>query len=310
MTQFPSSTINTRNQIKWGRGRTRIIRGTLSELRRLLPRFELRFGVRSDKVVVRQPLNATESERIVARVSNRYSLVQHHDVLDAAEALLPRFEAEPKDALAEIVMTPRGERIDLTMDLPSNSYTPSDGYALATRMRLRNSVDTSTALFGSIEFLRVVCSNGMVGWRGSPVRRTHVQFLALSQVRNRLLSDFDQVGEDRAYFEEMLVHQISREQLVQWVDEVVANQWDRCAAARVFHVAASGCDGDVICRRDISPHRLALQNIMPAPGACAPASNVYHVAQALSFVASRLVSWSDRYRYLGDIPRLLEPLMN
>jgi len=66
----------------------------------------------------------------------------------------------------------------------------------------------------------------------------------------------------------------------------------------------------VICRPDIPPHRLAFRNIMPAPGACAPASNVYHIAQALSFVASRLISWSDRYRYLANIPKLLEPLMN
>src|SRR5665213_1171447 len=157
MTRFGFSTINTSNRIKWGRGRTRFIRGKLTELRRHLPRFELRLGVRGDKIVVRQPLLDTESERAVARVSARYSLVQHHDVLDAAEALLPRFEAAPKDVLAEIVMTAHGERMDLTVELPSAKYTPADGYALAIRMRILNSVDTSTALFGSIEFLRVIC---------------------------------------------------------------------------------------------------------------------------------------------------------
>jgi hypothetical protein len=310
MTRFSSATINPRNRIKWGRGRTRIFRGKLSELRQHLPRFELRFGMRGDMRVMRQPLIAGESDRLIARVSNRYSLVQHHEVLDVAEALLPRFEAEPNDAMAELVMTPHGERMDLTVELPSARYTPSDGYALATRMRLLNSVDTSTALFGSLEFLRKICSNGMVGWNGSRVRRTHTQSLALSQVRNRLLSQFDQLWQDTAYFEQMLAHRIDREKLAQWVDEAVAKTWDRWAAARVFHVATSGHDGDVICRPDLPPHRTALQNCMLAPGACAPASNVYHVAQALSFVASRLVSWSDRYRRLADIPRLLEPLMN
>lgn len=311
MERFPSATINTRNRIKWGRGRIRIFRGKLPELRRHVPRFELRLGAWSDKVVVRQPLNAWESERIVGRVSNRYTLVQHHDVLDAAEALLARFEAEPKDSNAEIVMTPHGERMDLTVELPTAKYTPADGYALAARMRLLNTVDASTALFGNIEFLRKICSNGMVGWRGSPrVRRTHVQVMPLPQVRNRLLSQFDQLEDDTAYFEKMLSHPIDRDQLAQWVDDVVATQWDRWAAARVFHVAASGHDGNVICRTDVPPHRLALENAMLAPGACAPARNVYHVAQALSFVASRLVSWSDRYRHLAGIPRMLDPLMN
>jgi hypothetical protein len=266
--------------------------------------------MRVDLRVVRQPLTAGESDRVVARVSSRYSLVQHHEVLDLAESLLPRFEAEPKNVVAEMVMTPHGERMDLTVELPSAKYTPADGYALATRMRLLNSVDTSTALFGSIEFLRKICSNGMVGWKGSRVRRTHTQFRALSQLRNRLLSQFDQLGEDTAYFEQMLAHQIDREVLAKWVDEVVATEWNRWAAARVFHVAASGHDGDVVCCSDLPPHRLLLQNAMLAPGACAPANNVYHVAQALSFVASRLISWGNRYRWLADIPRLLEPLMN
>ncbi|HZK81120.1 MAG TPA: hypothetical protein VFC46_08640, partial [Humisphaera sp.] len=151
---------------------------------------------------------------------------------------------------------------------------------------------------------------GMVGWNGSRVRRTHTQYLALSQVRNRLLSQFDQLGQDTAYFDQMLAHQIDGERLAQWVDEVVGREWDRWAAARVFHIATSGIDGDVIYRLDLPPHRLELQNAMAAAGACAPASNVYHVAQALSFVASRVISWGDRYRYLANIPRLLEPLMN
>jgi len=126
-------------------------------------------------------------------------------------------------------MTPHGERMDLTVELPSAKYTPSDGYALAARMRLLNSVDTSTALFGSIEFLRKVCSNGMVAWRGSRNRRTHTQFLALSQIRNRLLSDFDGLGEDTAYFEKMLAHQIDREQLAEWVDglPLASSMWQQ-----------------------------------------------------------------------------------
>jgi hypothetical protein len=266
--------------------------------------------MRGDMRVLRQPLAPGESDRLIARVSNRYSLVQHHDVLDMAESLLPRFEADAENATAQLIMTPHGERMDLTVELPSAMYTPSDGYALAARIRLLNSVDTSTALFGSIEFLRKVCSNGMVGWRGSRVRRTHTQFYALSQVRNRLTAQFDELTQDTAYFEQMLARPTDREMLAQWVDEVVAEVWDRWAAARVFHIAANGHDGDVIRHPHLPPHRMAIENATLAPGACAPASNVYHVAQALSFVASRLVCLNDRYRWLGDIPRLLKPLMN
>jgi len=102
---------------------------------------------------------------------------------------------------------------------------------------------------------------------------------------------------------------VGTDRLASWVDEVVTRKWDRWDAARVFHVASAGQDGWVPYRTDVPPHRLQLNDATPAPGACAPAANAYHVMQALSFVASRVPWLQDRYARLAGIPRLLEPLL-
>jgi hypothetical protein len=44
------------------------------------------------------------------------------------------------------------------------------------------------------------------------------------------------------------------------------------------------------------------------PGACAPISNLFHVSQALSWIAGARNTIPERLEYVKTIPRLMEPL--
>jgi len=284
--------------------------GPLDQLRRQIPRFARRMGVCGDDMVLRQPMTPGERERIVARVSSNYQLVQHHDVLDAIESLLPQLDAGAARVPASVVLSPDGERMDVTVELPCARYVPGDGFDLAVRIRVRNSVDKSCALYGGIEFLRTICTNGMTAWRGSVLRRVHNRPSALEHVRRHLLKGFDQLSLDHAHFEKLLNNPVDPGRLPGWVDEVVAPAWDCWDAARAFHIATTGFDGAVKRRSNVPPHRLELLQPRIVPGACAPAANAYHVMQALSYVASRLPWLHTRETRLAGIATLMEPLLN
>jgi hypothetical protein len=170
-------------------------------------------------------------------------------------------------------------------------------------------VDRSCALTGSVEFLRKICSNGMVGWSGIPFRRIHNRPQVLWLIRRDLTRQFDALRDDISRFERLFATPVATDRLATWVDEVIARKWGRADAARVFHVATTGQDGWVRSRTDVPPHRQQLQDAVPAPGACAPVANAYHVVQALSFVASRVPWLQDRYARLAGVPGLLEALL-
>jgi hypothetical protein len=61
--------------------------------------------------------------------------------------------------------------------------------------------------------------------------------------------------------------------------------------------------------RDLKPHELPIGSKKFVPGACAPARNLFHVSQALSWIAGTRNTIPERLEYVKAIPRLMEPLM-
>lgn len=92
------------------------------------------------------------------------------------------------------------------------------------------------------------------------------------------------------------------------MDDRVAEDWGPHAAARVWHVISEGVDGDVQPGPKLKPHELKLSS-KRVPGFCAPAGNLYHVSQVLSWVAGTRPNVRERLEYINAIPRLMQPLV-
>jgi hypothetical protein len=79
----------------------------------------------------------------------------------------------------------------------------------------------------------------------------------------------------------------------------------------VYHICASGQDGYVSrLDKDRLPHEMPLWSPIGVPGACAPARNLYHVGQALSWVAGHAEKLEARFSRTSAIPKLLQHLVN
>ena len=95
--------------------------------------------------------------------------------------------------------------------------------------------------------------------------------------------------------------------LARWIDEIVAKEWGPHAAARVWNIINEGLD-EVEQTRSVKPHELPITNTDLVPGACAPVKNLFHISQALSWIAGTRRTIPERLEYIKVIPRLMEPL--
>ncbi len=60
--------------------------------------------------------------------------------------------------------------------------------------------------------------------------------------------------------------------------------------------------------RDLKPHELHVKDATGVPGSGAPVKNLFHVSQALSWIAGTRNTIPERLDYVKAIPRLMEPL--
>ncbi len=295
----------------WLGGMARVIRGPLGRMREHVPVFNRRLGGPEGYRITANPLTPGGPERFVAGISSTYQLVQHRDVIARVqEELSDHGDAAAADAAAVMILGQCDRQMDLTVDVPWPAYRPSDGHLVAGRVSVRNSVDRSTALYGGVSFLRLICTNGMVGWTGPRMRRIHNCPRVLNTVMRHVSQELANSRGQRKQLDALLNKRIDRGAVAGWVDQVVTRKWGKYDAARVYHVAINGEDGDVDLRWGELAHDLPLTERREAAGACAPVTNAYHLMQALSYVASRATPYEARLSRLMQVSGLVEPLLN
>ena len=296
----------------WHGGPVRVIRGPLGQMRRHVPTFNRRLGGRQGFRITRSPMPGHDGpETPVAEVTPVYHLVQHRDVLDEVSARID--QADPGAAArapATMILGPDERRMDLTVGLPSMMFTPGDGYCIEGRVSLRNSVDKSCALFGGVGYLRMVCANGMMGWDGHRMRRVHNGPRVLPTVMAHVSAQLGNIAPERARLNHLLDRRVNATQIAGLVDTVIPRKWGRWEAVQVWHVAVHGLYGVPVFQTDRPPHQVPLRTINSAPGACAPVTNLYHLMQALSYVASRSSPYETRLNWLGQVHDIVQPLLN
>jgi hypothetical protein len=308
--------VGTQHYFRWHRRPAIGYTGTVRELRRVLRRFNRQQSSRCDihEMIGKAPWNA-DREVVVGKVSPQYVLVQHDELLDSVQSAMARQGYDFEAMRGVLTTTSYGERMELTVELSGFAATPADGYPLECRLRCLNSVDGTTALEAELQWYRQICTNGMFGWtnEGRRIRRVHRFSDTLKWVQRRLAQRFEEVSLDRFYFQQMLHQAIDCSALPKWVDQCVARVWGRGDAARVLRICMSGEDGSLDTAANppgMLAHRLRFATTVPVPGACAPVSNLYHVGQALSWVAGHADALHRRFSRTAAVPALLRHLLN
>lgn len=295
--------------------------GRWERLARIVPKFTLEpFRVDADsppnphmRAVVRQPLSVVERPLPVGTVSNTYTLVQHHEVVERCFAGLRSVGLKTETMKCEVALSALGEWMNFRAYFPEEyNQVPRDGKALALRLECFNSVDGSSRLVILLGWLRFVCSNGLViGETKAELRDAHDEYLDLDQIPEIIEAGMQAVslGAQRLKLWDQL--SLDKMDLQDWVDGALAKQWGKKAACRVFHICTTGHDVEITDPFSAAaPTQKPVKRKAVVPGSSCPAKTAYDVSQALSWVATRRSNVEERVEWQGAIPSLIEKLQS
>jgi hypothetical protein len=164
----------------------------------------------------------------------------------------------------------------------------------------------------SLGWWRQICSNGLrVHVRKTAARRIHLigrtRASRIAEVLKLWLGDIpDEHGRYRLWLDTP----VTMERIERWADARVAGVWGPHAAARLCHIARTGWDGRITnLFEEARPHLRRVSREQQVPGALAPATNAFHVSQALSWLASHRGTLEDQFERTAGIDGLMASLL-
>lgn len=316
--QLPDS-LPTTPATRWHGQPVRTATDRLHALRQRLPTFQREpFIVNGIENPHYDVIVAADTAYPVTTVSKAYGLVQHASVVDRALAGLDSLGFDVQGLEAELALTAHGERLKLSITIPGYDFDPGDGCPLVLRMTVLNSVDKTTAVAIELEWLRLVCGNGMMAGIGTAgFRKAHFRGIDEEDIAEYLQAALHQVPQDRRLMADWLEQPVPAARALPWVDTALAECWGAPTAARIWHILRHGWDARPIITRGQEgevqpprpPHARPVTPLGPVPGACAPVANAYHVAQALSWVAKEHPHMATRLRRIKEIAPLMRQLL-
>ena len=311
-----------------GSGQIRELRQEIPYFRRIPFRIEDGGVNKNLDLIVREPLkksqgyllpsNNDEVQIPVATVSKQYELVQHHDVLKVLETALKNIDFDPERLKAELTLTEYGERMRVSFTLPDYEFDPGDGYPIVLKVNALNSVDKTTALSISLSWYRLVCSNGMMfGTAHARFRKIHLQSRKPEDINKFLEKQLARASKVQSLYKQWYEKKVFIEakpssiQIEHWIDKTIEKRWGVHAAARVYHIAKTGYDGELVnpFAKGVKPHEHKVQSTNRVPGSFAPVRNAYDISQVLSWLASRRGTIEDQLDRMMDIPDLMRALL-
>jgi hypothetical protein len=262
-------------------------------------------------LVIRRGRSPLEDDLPVSVVSTSYRLVQHTEVVRLARRALDKAGIPVNEVSADVVLTTHGERMALRVTLPPEyDFDPGDGHTIALRFECFNSVDGSLKFMAILEWLRLVCANGLlVGVTRSSVRR-HDRFLSMDELEGVLAEGLSMARLERQKYADWLTSTVDARPFKEWIDRDVAKTWGRKAAARVHYIVRTGHDGEFAERFERArPSERLMRDLGPVPGSPAGANDAFAISQALSYVATHRADLHDRIAWMHQIPDLMSRLL-
>lgn len=262
-------------------------------------------------IILRQPFKNDHRIIPVAAVSKSYSLIQHKDIVDALGTALADCTINTTLSKASLLLSEYGERMSLEVRIPDFDFNPGDGHDLSMVVSCLNSVDKSCALEVTTQWKRLICRNGMVRAERSNLRRIHnTYWLSPVNIQEYLKEEFQAAPGDVSVYTEWRNRSITIPEIEAWADDVLSRIWGTHAAARTCHIARTGYDGHIEdAFEKAPPHQKKVTSDIEVPGSGAPVSNVFHLSQALSWIASHRNSVEDGMEKTREIYDIIEPLV-
>jgi len=297
--------------------------GQWKQLKTLLPTFELiNFRVGPDfppnpymQSVVRKPRTAMEHPMPVGVVSNSYPLVQHAEVAEKCFEGIRDAGIDPAPLRCEIGLTEFDEWMNLRIYFPEKYQNKIDakvGDVMDLRLECFNSVDGSSRVIILFGWKRLKCSNGMVIVESVvELEDIHNEHLSLNPIPNIVKEGLEQAANDLNRFRTWGRTSVNVDMLAPWVNIDITKKWGKKAACRVFHICLDGHDVEI--DDPFAPGEATakpVRKLAEVPGSVSPVSNLFHVSQALSWVATRRNNPEERVEWQRQVPKLVGGLLS
>lgn len=263
--------------------------------------------------IVRCPLEGEDMPEIpVGIVSPSYTLLQHQEVFDETFKALDRAKILTEHLALRLELTPLGERMRLSLLLPQsyNLEIPQED-DLTLRLQCFNSVEGSTRFSVSIDWFRLVCSNGLVVCdKRTNYRKRHNREMSLGDIAAVLSEGIGSITEDRKTLIKWTRREVDTDRCRKWINTNVTKTWGVKAAARAWHIITTGHDVTFFdpFEKGAATEKTVIQ-LDPVPGATVPAANVFAIAQVLAWLAQDRRDIQEQHLWRQQIPALLNPLM-
>ncbi len=241
--------------------------------------------------------------------SKEYTLVQHTDVLNTAKLALNQAKIASDKVSAELKLSQYGERMALSLYLPEEyNFDPGDNHAMALRFECVNSVDGSTRFRAMLGWFRFVCSNGLViGVTYSDVRKRHSGDIRLEDVGKVLMSGISEADNERNNFKCWRARVIASDHLVDWVNNDLRERWGFKAAARAYHIAKTGRDGNIAGQyKAYTPATIPMRSEKPVPGMSGSCKNLFDLSQIMAWLAKERRDLQAQLEWREMIPDLIK----
>ena len=284
--------------------------GKLEELKKHLPEFRIHpFGDNQYlNCIERLPIGNDQRTIPVATVSKKYALIQHKRVLGLLQEGTEKIELDIKDLDGILKISQYGERMHLAVKVPTYCFDPGDGFTIEMVIDCFNSVDKSCAMGFDISWVRLVCTNGMRRkLRDDYIRKVHLtnwfkEDTVAEFLENRLAS----AREESKLYRNWMGKEIDSEKLDRWIEKELSEKWGKHQAFRALNVMKYGSDGRITYHHPKEPFsEWKMSCDIKVPGACAPVDNLFHVSQALSWIAGEKRIIETRLKMLEEIPDLI-----
>lgn len=306
-------------QGRWKARNVRYVSGKWSQVRKEIPTFELAdFKLESDgfsnphlKTVVRIPRSKVERPIPLGTVSHSYCLAQHTDVADMCVEGIKSVGIDINLLKCHLGLTEFDEWMHLRIHFPDQyNHVAKDGNALGLRLVCFNSVNASSRLVLMLEWVRFVCSNGLV------IKDTlahlsdiHNEHLDITPIPEKIAAGLSRVAADINHLKSWEASTFTLNALEQWVDTTLSESLGVKAACRVFHIAKTGHDVEFADPfAPGSPTEKPVKILAPVPGAVKQSRTLYDVSQAISWVLNSKNDPEDRVSHQLRIPKLIEQL--
>ena len=285
----------------------------------LMPEFDLvPFSAGDDEpenpflqAVRRKPLSSAERPMNLGVVSHSYSLAGHRQVATLCRQGLIDAGIDGESLSFEVGLSELGEWMNLRIYL-GERYCFDDKYGKKLDLRLEcfNSVDGSSRLMIVFGWLRFVCTNGLIiGETKIEINERHDHKLQLRSIPERIRPAIEVIQLDRSRMTLWQNQKIDVAEVGYWADGKLSSRWGKKAAARVFHICASGKDIEIVDQfTPGSATEKCVRYLERVPGSPEQASSKYDVLQAMSFVASQRSNTEERVAWQAEIPTLLQHL--